>query len=61
MASHKAELVDIEAKIVRETPKAWLLDHGGPQPVWVPKSQVEENGDGTFTMPERLAIEKGIA
>ena len=29
--------------------------------VWVPKSQVEKNNeDGTFTMPEWLAIEKGF-
>lgn len=28
--------------------------------VWVPKSQVENNEDGTFTMPEWLALDKGF-
>ena len=32
----------------------------GSRTEWVPKSQVEENGDGTFAMPEWLAKEKGF-
>jgi len=33
---------------------------GGKLGVWVPKSLVEDNRDGTFTMPEWLALEKGL-
>lgn len=55
----KAELVDIRAEIRGESPKAWRL-HDGTKTEWVPKSQVENNGDGTFTMPVWLAQEKGF-
>ena len=27
---------------------------------WLPLAAVEENGDGTITLPERLALEKGL-
>jgi hypothetical protein len=58
--AREAKLFDVAAKVVRETDKAWLIDHGGGE-AWVPKSQVEKNPDGTFTMPEWMAVEKGIA
>jgi hypothetical protein len=54
-----SDLVDIAAEIRRETEKAWLL-FDGEREVWVPKSQVEDNGDGTFAMPEWLAIAKEL-
>ncbi len=54
-----ARLTDIAAEIQMETDKAWLLSDGGTTK-WVPKSQVENNGDGTFTMPEWLAKDKGF-
>ena len=60
MKPERVRLCDIEAKVVRETRDAWLLDVGNDKPVWVPKSKVEDNQDGTFTLPEWLAIEKGI-
>ena len=50
--------VEIDAAVVHETDAGLLLDYGGEEPVWVPKSLVEDNGDGTFSMPEWLAIEK---
>ncbi len=53
------ELVDIGAEIKGETDKAWRL-FDGQFTEWVPKSQVENNGDGTFTMPEWLAKDKGF-
>ena len=56
----KSDLVDIDATVQHQTDAAYLLDHGGAAPAWVPKSQVEDNGDGTFTMPEWLALEKGM-
>ena len=51
------ELFDVDAQIRAETEKAWLLDDGATQ-AWVPKSQVEQNPDGTFTMPVWLATDK---
>lgn len=55
----KSELVDIAAQIQFETPKAWRL-FDGIKTEWVPKSQVEQNPDGTFTMPEWLAKDKEL-
>jgi hypothetical protein len=60
MRSPTERLVDIEAEIKGETPKAYRL-YDGKETEWVPKSQVEDNGDGTFTMPMWLAEEKGFA
>jgi uncharacterized protein YpmB len=62
------ELVDIDTvKLQHETEKAYGLSQGEVDPktnkeilIWVPKSQVQNNGDGTFTMPEWLAIDKGL-
>jgi hypothetical protein len=54
-----SKLVDIAAEIHGETDKAWQL-YDGTTTAWVPKSQVEDNNDGTFTMPEWLAKEKGF-
>lgn len=55
----KKELFDVAAEIKGETEKAWRL-FDGTKTAWVPKSQVEENGDGTFTMPMWLAEEIGF-
>jgi hypothetical protein len=55
----KSDLVDIAAEIRGETAKAWRL-HDGIKTEWVPKSQVENNNDGTFAMPEWLAKDKGF-
>ena len=50
-----SELIEIAAEIRHETEKAYLL-FDGTREAWVPKSQVEDNGDGTFAMPEWLAM-----
>jgi hypothetical protein len=52
-------VTDIEAELLHETPGAYRI-FDGKTTVWVPKSQVEANNDGTFTMPRWLAIEKGL-
>ena len=52
-------LFDLAAQIQHETELAYLL-FDGTKTEWVPKSLVEDNGDGTFTMPERIAKEKGF-
>lgn len=55
----RSELYDLAAAVVGETEKAWRLTDGDVT-AWVPKSQVEDNKDGTFTMPLWLAEEKGF-
>ena len=55
----KSELIDITAQVRGETEKAFKL-FDGTKTEWVPKSQVEKNSDGTFTMPEWLAKDKGF-
>lgn len=57
--THRRELVDISGEIRGETNRA-LKIYDGTRTEWVPKSQAENNGDGTFTMPEWLAKEKGF-
>jgi len=55
----KPELIDIAAEIKAETERAYRI-FDGKTTEWVPKSQVERNDNGTFTMPEWLAQEKGF-
>lgn len=55
----KSDLVDLELDIKIERDLAWLLTDGTVTD-WVPKSQAENNGDGSFTMPGWLAKEKGF-
>ena len=56
----KSNLIDIEARLVHQTEKAWLLDiNGDDEPVWIPKSAAEFD-DGVLTLPEPLALEKGL-
>lgn len=52
-------LTDIAGEKRAETEKA-LQIYDGARAEWVPKSLVEDNGDGTFTMPEWLAKDKGF-
>ncbi len=52
-------LVDIAGQAMGETGLAYRI-FDGKTVEWVPKSQVEKNDDGTFTMPEWLAKEKGF-
>jgi hypothetical protein len=45
--------------LLHETELAFLLFDGAPQ-AWVPKSAVANNEDGTFSMPEAMATDKGF-
>jgi hypothetical protein len=56
---HSINVVDIAAEKRGETKLAFRIFDGSTEQ-WVPKSEVEDNGDGTFTMPEWLATEKGF-
>ena len=59
-----SDLVDLTLECTGETPKAFKIHHwterGGDVDIWLPKSLVEREGS-LFTMPEWLAIEKGLA
>lgn len=55
----RSDLVDISAEVKGETDKAWKLFDGATAE-WVPKSQVEDNRDGTYAMPQWLAKDKGF-
>lgn len=55
----RSNLYDFPAKLVHETEKAWLLDVGLDKSVWIPKEAGEFDGE-TLTIPEGLAIEKGM-
>lgn len=56
---YQSNLIDIAAEVRGETEKAFRL-FDGKTTEWVPKSQVEDNGDGTYAMPEWLAKDKGF-
>lgn len=56
-----SRLVDIQARLVHQTEKAWLLDTGNGGPTWLPKSACEfDEDDGVLTLPQPLAEEKGL-
>lgn len=60
MASGRSDLVDIAGELRRETDKAFMI-FDGTKEVWLPKTQVEHDPtDGTFAMPEWLALDKGL-
>jgi len=59
MVPVRKELTDIEATVCGQTEKAIRL-FDGKVTEWVPKQFVEDNGDGTFTIPVWLAQEKGF-
>lgn len=64
----RSDLVEVVCEVRRETDWAYGVSNGtiemdldGREKLfWVPKSQVECNDDGTITMPEWLAREKGL-
>jgi len=53
------KLIEIAAELRHETRAAYLL-FDGTHEAWVPISLTENNRDGTFTMPEWLARDKGF-
>lgn len=64
MVTYKNALVDVDGLFKTETDLAILVDFGLDNPIWLPKSQVEYDhqiNDGvTVTLPEWLAVDKGI-
>lgn len=60
MTIKKHDLVDVDDwSVLRETQNGLLLKQGSNE-VWVPKQFVEVHDDGTLTMPEWLALDKGL-
>jgi len=55
---YKSNLIELDAELVHETEKAWLLNVNLIE-VWLPKSRVEFDGF-TVTIQEDFAQEKGI-
>lgn len=58
MPDYRSNLVDIDGEIRARTEKA-IQFYDGNQTVWLPLSQIEIDGS-TVTMPEWLALEKGL-
>lgn len=68
----KSDLVDIECRVVSDDPRKKAIAvvngtdervHGGGKQekwFWLPRQYVEINDDGTVTIPEWLALEKGL-
>lgn len=60
MVTGKSDIIEIAAEIKRETENAYHIDDGTTQ-AWIPKSQCEWNqSEGTFSMPEWIAKDKGL-
>ena len=58
------KVVTLELTCVVETHNdtnggAYLLTDGDNEE-WIPKSQCQDNEDGTFTMPEKFAYDRGF-
>ncbi len=55
----RSNLVDLAGEIMAQTEKA-IQFFDGDRKVWLPRSQIEINDDGTITMPEWLAKDKEL-
>lgn len=53
-------IVTLTLDFHHDTDAALLLSDGDTK-AWVPKSAVEDHEDGTYSMPESMAQEKGWA
>lgn len=59
-ARGSANMVEIAGQIAGAPGERAFRLFDGTRTEWVPKSQVVDNGDGTFSMPEWLAKDKGF-
>lgn len=55
----KSDVIEIEIAVETETERAILVDFGGDELVWLPRSQIELV-EGAVLIPEWLAMEKGM-
>ena len=62
--TRRDEVVELDVVIKRETDRAYLIDHGGDEEVWMPKSQVRGLVRGPkmvkLIVTEWIANEKGL-
>jgi hypothetical protein len=59
--ARRSDLVDIACVILRQTERAYCIDAGTGDDVWLPKSQCQwDESDHTMAMPEWLAKDKGL-
>lgn len=57
------DTLDFAVTLRHETERAYLVDIGEPNPVWLPKSECKYYDDGKggiITLPYWLAREKGL-
>lgn len=59
MPTIQSKTVEIEAEIKHSTDSALKL-YDGKTTCWVSRHLVTDNGNGTFTMPEWVAKDKGL-
>jgi len=60
MKKGNSDVVDIAGELRHETERAFLF-YDGKETVWLPKSLCEwDQYSGTITLPEWLAMEKGL-
>jgi len=60
-----------DVSVEHESKKAYLIDFGDTEPMWIPKSQIREGGEdgqpatdldqGTIVITEWIARQKGLA
>lgn len=58
MSSGRSDLIDLAGEVQGETAAAYRF-FDGDKVVWLPKSQVEWDGE-VMTVPEWLALDKGL-
>lgn len=58
--TQSVQLVDLKLEFKFSTAKAFLVELPDGEEVWLQRSVVERNTDGTFTMPKSYAKEKGL-
>jgi hypothetical protein len=65
----RSDLIDITCRVISEREKAIAIVNGTMETVgpyerekwfWLPRAEIEINDDGTITLPEWLAREKGL-
>lgn len=55
-----SDIVDLELTLIHETDLAILVKNLKGEDVWLPKSVVEDYGDGTYAVPHQWAMEKEL-
>ncbi len=55
----KHDIIEIEAEKLHETERAILISDGKTK-AWISKDHIQNNEDGTFSMPEWIALDKGL-